>query len=540
MTSSNADRNGQVRLQRAKRFNLLANAVRKQNALKAGLVSALVLMGAANFAPESFAQQTSQIQTVNSPWTGQNGREAVDLSAKPITKAVEKNTAKKTAPKRASRIRQVQAAIPQEDLLGGDLNEPLRNPEFDNVPLEKPTVGVEEVIGGLTPVPEALETVPATPATTTAPETPPVSSIPKRLQTSESVPPQNYPQKELVKDNNANPNTRSNAVPGYSTNPYSRIGQAEYNPAQFYGGASPNSSINGYRNAPPVVAYGQNLYGVPSEQGYCDGAFGGFFQNTQLSAGFDGMKSAIDLADPGNYGGDFAVNWGSARPVFGGLHLQAGARGVFTDLNGTVANGFETNNSRSQTFWTAGAYFRSNQFSTEGLSFGVVYDSLTDKYYRKYELRQLRTELSYTFGGGTTLGFRGAFGLNEDWCELLNLGGGLTIDAKAKSTDYYTAFLRRAFDQGGEFTIFGGVTEQSGGIAGGSIEAPISDSFSLKCSGSYVFPKNRGFNKREEETWGMSMGLVWHLGGGARNTAATPRPLFDVADNGSLLQNFVR
>ena len=39
MTSSNADRNGQVRLQRAKRFNLLANAVRKQNALKAGLVS---------------------------------------------------------------------------------------------------------------------------------------------------------------------------------------------------------------------------------------------------------------------------------------------------------------------------------------------------------------------------------------------------------------------------------------------------------------------------------------------------------------------
>ena len=135
MTSSNADRNGQVRLQRAKRFNLLANAVRKQNALKAGLVSALVLMGAANFAPESFAQQTSQIQTVNSPWTGQNGREAVDLSAKPITKAVEKNTAKKTAPKRASRIRQVQAAIPQEDLLGGDLNEPLRNPEFDNVPL---------------------------------------------------------------------------------------------------------------------------------------------------------------------------------------------------------------------------------------------------------------------------------------------------------------------------------------------------------------------------------------------------------------------
>ena len=141
--------------------------------------------------------------------------------------------------------------------------------------------------------------------------------------------------------------------------------------------------------------------------------FGGFFQNTQLSAGFDNMRSPIDLEDTGNTGGNFAVNWGSVRPVFGGLHVQAGVRGVFTDLNGEIANGFITDDCRSQLFWTAGLYFRANQYSTEGLSMGVVYDSLREKYYRKYELSQLRTEVSYTFCGGTTIGFRGAFGLED-------------------------------------------------------------------------------------------------------------------------------
>ena len=252
------------------------------------------------------------------------------------------------------------------------------------------------------------------------------------------------------------------------------------------------------------------------------------------------MRSPIDLEDTGNTGGNFAVNWGSVRPVFGGLHVQAGVRGVFTDLNGEIANGFITDDCRSQLFWTAGLYFRANQYSTEGLSMGVVYDSLREKYYRKYELSQLRTEVSYTFCGGTTIGFRGAFGLEDGMCDLVRIAPTLTIEAKAEVTDYYVGFMRWNFAQGGEASIFGGGTKSSGGIIGGSVEAPLTDCFALKCSGAYVFGKKRGLTEREEETWNMSMGLVWYLDGGARNGATSPRPLFDVADNGSFLQNFKR
>lgn len=532
MISPKNFRKNQVRLHQDKGANLFANALRKQNVFKTGFVSALVLIGAISVNPaDAYAQQSSQIQTAVSPWTGQNGREIVDLNEqKPVAK---KSSVKKSNVKQVNHIRQTQASIPQEDLLGEPLI-PMSNPEFDNAPLEDPSMVPNPLDSESITVDEdsieSFETVPASPTTPNV--------APKRLQATTSEPVKDYPRGEVA---NVIRSTPAQSTPAYSTNPYSRIGQAEYNPRLFYGTGSPNASVNGYRNTVPEVAYGQSLCGGACGQGCNDGVICGFLDNTQLSTGLDAMRSPLDFEDNGNVGGNFAVNWGSARPVFGGLHLQAGVRGVFTDLQGEEANGFETDDCRSQLFWTVGAYFRSNQYSADGLSFGVVYDSLREDYYRRYDLQQLRTELSYTFGGTCAVGFRGAFGLNEDWCDFLKLDDELTIEAKATTTDYYTAFIRKSFEQGGEGMFFGGATKWGEGIIGGSVEAPISESFALKCSGSVVFPKVRDtLTKREECAWNMSMGLVWYLGGGARNTAVTPRPLFDVADNGSFLQNFVR
>ena len=325
-----------------------------------------------------------------------------------------------------------------------------------------------------------------------------------------------------------------------SNNPYARIGQAEYHPSQFYGGYAPVAGTA----VPPVAAYGQNLAGEPTYYNNCAGYWGGccgFLQNMQLEAGALAMRNPLDFEDSGNFGAQFALNWASAQPLFCGLNVQAGARATQLDFNGTAANGFETDDARTQVFWTAGAFFRAPA-GCDGWSAGVVYDSLIEDYYRQYELSQLRAELSYSFGGLCDIGFRGAFALNEDDFDLLRLDDELTVEAKASATSYYTMFLRTNFDQGAQATVFGGVTEWEEAIVGATAEAPLSDSFAVKGGATYIIPSERGLgNLRDEETWNVSAGFVWYLGGGARaNACGETRPLFDVADNGTFLQNFLR
>ncbi|MBR4104705.1 MAG: hypothetical protein IKK39_11670, partial [Thermoguttaceae bacterium] len=325
-----------------------------------------------------------------------------------------------------------------------------------------------------------------------------------------------------------------------SNNPYARIGQAEYHPSQFYGGYAPVAGTA----VPPVAAYGQNLAGEPTYYNNCAGYWGGccgFLQNMQLEAGALAMRNPLDFEDSGNFGAQFALNWASAQPLFCGLNVQAGARATQLDFNGTAANGFETDDARTQVFWTAGAFFRAPA-GCDGWSAGVVYDSLIEDYYRQYELSQLRAELSYSFGGLCDIGFRGAFALNEDDFDLLRLDDELTVEAKASATSYYTMFLRTNFDQGAQATVFGGVTEWEEAIVGATAEAPLSDSFAVKGGATYIIPSERGLgNLRDEETWNVSAGFVWYLGGGARaNACGAARPLFDVADNGTFLQNFLR
>ncbi len=324
-----------------------------------------------------------------------------------------------------------------------------------------------------------------------------------------------------------------------SNNPYARIGQAEYHPNQFYGGYAPIAGTA----VPPTAAYGQNLWGEPTPNVDCPGYWGccGFLQNLQLEAGALAMRNPLDFEDSGNFGAQFALNWASAQPLFCGLNVQAGARATQLDFNGTEANGFITDDARTQVFWTAGVFFRA-PFGCDGWSAGVVYDSLIEDYYREYELSQLRAELSYSFGGLCDIGFRGAFALNEDDFDFLRLDDELTVEGKATATSYYTMFLRTNFDQGAQATVFGGVTEWEEAIVGATAEAPLSDSFAVKGGATYIIPSERGLgNLRDEETWNVSAGFVWYLGGGARaNACGETRPLFDVADNGTFLQNFLR
>lgn len=528
-------------LERARGLDIVIKALRKRSVAKLGVVSALALIGAMSCEAVQ-AQQIMNAKTaptvVVSPWTTQDGREAINLG---------NDNARPSTAKKANYIRQISTlaqddeyidAIPSDGALEtlGSYETPEKAGSWSSSEFDASSLGdVEDipqnVVAPLTAIPSPQN------YNTDARKSAPVVSTEVT----------NYPQGDVhgggfsSGKNGQRQGDNSSAVSSApSTNPYARIGQAEYNPNQFYGGGG-NYSVNGYRNMPPAVAYGQSACGDCYDGQYAScGVLGNILRDIQLEAGVVSMRSPMDFEDNGNAGAEFAINWGSAQPVLFGLNVQAGARGVFTDYNGVQANGFTTDGSRNQVFWTTGVYFRSPVYS-DGWSGGVVYDSLIENYYRKYELSQLRAELSYNFTNFCEIGVRGAFALNDDWCDFLDVGNDLKVEAKATASSYYTMFLRKRFIEGAEATLFGGVTEWSEGLVGASAEAPLSDAFALRASTTYVFPTERGLNdKSKEESWNISVGLAWYLGGSARNGIDSQRPLFEVADNGSFLQNFLR
>lgn len=569
----------------------LARLIKGKNVGAIGVCSAILLAVGSGFAAENARAASSDLDSIpvaSSSWTSPSGRVAVDLKAR---------SAAKVGKRAQYPIRQTQALTPApvaspefaEPLLGDDdallappadgelldptLGESLIDPTSDlggesfsdgeliapeapaptqlgtpeEIPtaptrLEAPAATIDAPVSAPTPAPAPAPTpAPARQETRTVPElsesqpTPlapaPLRSTPLVAEDAPQKPSQNGSQNAFYGG------VSEQARP--SNNPYARIGQAEYHPSQFYGWGAPISG----NAVPPTAAYGQNLWGEPTPNVDCPGYWGccGFLQNLQLETGALAMRNPLDFEDSGNFGAQFALNWASAQPLFCGLNVQAGARATQLDFNGTAANGFETSNARTQVFWTAGVFFRAPA-GVDGWSAGVVYDSLIEDYYRKYELSQLRAELSYSFGGLVDIGFRGAFALNEDEFDFLRLDDELTVEATATATSYYTMFLRTNFDQGAQATVFGGVTEWNEAVVGASAEAPLSDSFAVKGGATYIIPSERGLGSlRDEETWNVSAGFVWYLGGGARaNLSGGARPLFDVADNGTFLQNFLR
>jgi len=573
MSVSKTNANTYVDVQaRRKVVDKLASILKKSFDVRTGVLSLCFLSGL-GLAEVGFAQQSASYAkdaaTASSPWTGSNGREIVDLNA-PV---------KRSAARIANPIRQTQALTSTNGASIGNMNssgvlddslqnelidEPLEDPAaygasgVNDEPLVDPTtIDSYDSMGVDVPVqtPNVATPIvqPSIPEVTPAETPSKASGAPTRLEaidvtnrgsSSQNAPryPQSSPDKTSNVPSNSGYNSGSNfysAVPGgYSNNPYSRIGRSEYHPNQFYGGGG-NFSVNGYRNTPPEVAYGQNRFGCAcNNDGGC-GVFGGILQNTQFELDALNMRSPLDFEDNGNTGTGLSLNFGTASPVLFGMNLQGGVRGTFTDYYGTVANGFVTDKSRNQLFWTAGAYFRAPSYS-EGWSGGVVFDSLNESYYRKYNLCQLRSELSYNFSCLGELGFRGAFSLNKKWIDFLKTDEELIIEAQAKATSYYTLFYRYRNIEGGELSAFGGMTEYGEGLLGVSGEAAITDFFSIKGGTSYVIPKKRGLSDSEEETWNISLGLAFYLGGNARNAAESQKPLFDVADNGSFIQNFLR
>ncbi|MDO4585891.1 MAG: hypothetical protein Q4C95_01190 [Planctomycetia bacterium] len=320
-------------------------------------------------------------------------------------------------------------------------------------------------------------------------------------------------------------------------NPYALPGSQDYQPSFLYGGQQ-NEIPTGM---PPVEVYGQDMNGNPSY--YCQSQLfqklRWTLQNTTFDFGVLGFRNPLDLNNTGNFGVDIAVNWSTPQRFLMGLTAQGGGRLTQTALNGySETNGFDYDDARTQLFWTSGLFYRNPMSPWQ---FGAVYDSLNDTYYRKYTLGQARLEISRRFNGTTDIGFRGAFRVHDELVNLWRVNSETYIKDKAQVTSYYTGFIRKYFEAGGEGMLFGGVTEWSEGLVGGQIEIPINDHMTLKNSFTYVFANDRNVNDLDEQTWNVSAGITIYLGGNSRKSMRNPlRPMFDVADNGTFLQNFQR
>jgi hypothetical protein len=192
---------------------------------------------------------------------------------------------------------------------------------------------------------------------------------------------------------------------------------------------------------------------------------------------------------------------------------------------------------RDQFFFTGGVFQRAPLGGWQG---GIVFDLLHDRYYATANLRQIRTESALVFScGRREIGFWGAFGVGDDMLNFFDDGPNGDGIVLLKPKDTYSLFYRRHFSGGGQGRVWAGISGNGDALVGGDCRIPIGTNWALENSFTYLVPKGgHGEGAQEEETWNVSIHLVWYPWNQARSAINSPfQPLFRVADNGLFLLN---
>ncbi len=268
-----------------------------------------------------------------------------------------------------------------------------------------------------------------------------------------------------------------------------------------------------------------------------------WYRDFTASAGVTSFTNATDLGINGNYGANEYLNW--AMPFWNafGVGWQLGVRGTQTNFQpATLEIGGTTisKNARDQQFITTGFFTRA--FEGRGLQGGIVYDHLQDSWFEDTDLGQLRYELSYVWGYHE-FGFWGASNAADD----LGTVGGSTPDPTVASTQsLYTGFYRVQFGDANEFKVWGGGTGDQDGIFGALVRAPLHPSLAVEGTFTYLVPNRNHVvtvgapgdqSTFSPAAWNLGLNLVWYPANRSRRGLASPyRPLFEVADNGSMIR----
>jgi len=173
-----------------------------------------------------------------------------------------------------------------------------------------------------------------------------------------------------------------------------------------------------------------------------------------------------------------------------------------------------------------------------------VWDFLQDDWYDTVSASQVRGEVSYVWGYNE-FGFWGAFNTYNQ--NGLFAPGRRGNQASMDTLDLYTGFYRLQFGDANELKIWGGASGQGDNLIGTLVRAPMSRSLALEGTFTYLIPRTANTVTLptgekvnfSEQAWNLSANIVWYPACRARRSLASPyRPLFDVADNGSMISTF--
>ena len=300
-----------------------------------------------------------------------------------------------------------------------------------------------------------------------------------------------------------------------------------------------------------------------------------WYRDFTASVGVTAFENEVDLGLLGNFGTNEYLNFGMPLWNAFGLGWQVGVRGTQTGFGGrslsrrtdisiisppnpqanaTVTDGTATLASRNQQFVTTGLFTRA--FEGRGFQGGAVFDYLNDQsFLGNADVKQMRGEISYVWGYHE-VGFWGAFNTGKG----LNIGGPFG-NATNNTVHTYNAFYRVQFGDANEWKVWGGASHEGQGYIGSLLRAPMTRSLALEGNFAYLMPGQRRsasssevFNNVTPATaydvditnqtstsftpmaWNLSINLVYYPRGRSRRSLASPyRPLFDVADNGTMI-----
>ena len=271
-----------------------------------------------------------------------------------------------------------------------------------------------------------------------------------------------------------------------------------------------------------------------------------WYRDFTASVGVTAYENEADLGIAGNFGTNEYLNFGMPLWNAFGLGWQVGVRGTQTGFGSRTINPGVNNppiDSRNQQFVTTGFYTRA--FEGRGLQGGAVFDYLNNTgFLGTTDIKQMRAEVSYVWGYHE-LGFWGAF----------NAGTGLGLTDRTgktfvnNSVHTYNAFYRVQFGDANEWKVWGGASHEGQGYVGSLLRAPMTRSLALEGTFAYLMPGESTTKTVQFPTggtltsrftpmaWNLGLNLVYYPRGRSRRSLASPyRPLFDVADNGTMIQ----
>jgi len=255
------------------------------------------------------------------------------------------------------------------------------------------------------------------------------------------------------------------------------------------------------------------------------------FQTPMFAA--PGTANASGLIDDSNFGfyGGFNLGLPLCRLTCGLFSGQFGIRSVQTNFGGAPF----TPESRDQLFMTAG-FFRRVDYGFQG---GVVADIMWENWFTNSNVVQVRGELSYLWAGGTSFGFRYHGNISDDVTSG-SLGGAPVAAIRTFSEDSYRFFLRHEVMSGGFGDLFVGWTDSEQTIFGFAFDVPLTHTIAAQTGVTYYLDDTSvptGSNVLGgyvNEAWNVYAGFSWRPAGRSWYRGYD-RPLFDVADNGSML-----